>query len=133
LERVEERLLQARQAVAALAEVLHIVPSNAILRDSAIKRFELAFEATWKAAKSVLFVSEGLDVSSPKGSIRSCREAGYLSESHATEALLMVDDRNLAVHTYNEELAKQIFVRLKQHLCLLQTWVASLSTSNRDI
>jgi len=132
MERVEERLNQAVKAVAALSEVVVIDQASAIWRDSAIKRFELAFEATWKAAKSVLLVREGIEVSSPKGVIRSCREVGCLSDALATEALLMADDRNLAVHTYNEELAEQIYGRLKSHLTVLRAWVASLSVGDNE-
>ena len=35
----------------------------------------------------------------------------------------MVDDRNLTVHTYNEQLAEEISSRLSNHALLLQHWL----------
>ena len=59
---------------------------------------------------------------SPKGVIRSCREL----EQEATLALVMADDRNLTVHTYNESLAAQIYSRIKGYSFLMQDWLGEL-------
>ena len=109
MERLQERITAAENALRALEEVMAILKPSAIERDAAIKRFELAFDATWKAAKEFLFVHEGTDVGSPKGVIRSCREIGMFDENEAVHALQMVDDRNLTAHTYNERLAIEIY------------------------
>ncbi|MCL6594505.1 MAG: nucleotidyltransferase substrate binding protein [Alicyclobacillus sp.] len=82
-----------------------------ILRDATVQRFEYTFEAVWKAAKQYLSDMEGIDQASPKGVVRSCREVGVLSPADAELALEMADDRNLTVHTYNEELAEDIYER----------------------
>lgn len=50
-------------------------------------------------------------------------QTGLLSEVETRSVLMMVDDRNLTVHTYNEGLARDIFGRLSGHLELLETWV----------
>ena len=44
----------------------------------------------------------------------------------AAAALLMVDDRNLTVHTYNEDLAHEIAARLPEHAALLRTWLVQM-------
>jgi hypothetical protein len=51
---------------------------------------------------------------------------GLLSESDARLALAMADDRNLTVHTYDEELAKRIFADLDGHARLLARWIGAM-------
>lgn len=115
MDRLMERMKMATKALNAFHEVLLIKHSSTIVRDAAIQRFEFSFEACWKAAKQYLYDVEGLDVGSPKGVIRSCREVGIFSDEETVLALKMVDDRNLTVHTYNEELANEIFKNLPRY------------------
>ena len=76
----------------------------------------------WKAAQAYLRVVEGLDIASPKGVIRTCRELGLLAEAETAQCLKMADDRNLTVHTYNEPLALAIYERILGHRYLLVKW-----------
>lgn len=46
-----------------------------------------------------------------------------LSEDEASGLLAMVDDRNLAAHTYDEKLAAALAGRLHAHATLLRTWL----------
>ena len=85
--------------------------STIIERDASIQRFEYTFEAVWKTGKSFLRKVEGIEIGSPKGNIRGFYTIGVLTESQASLALSMVDDRNLTSHTYNEDLAEQIFAQ----------------------
>ena len=39
---------------------------------------------------------------------------------------MIVDDRNLTVHTYNEALAVQLMKRLPDHVAVLRTWLSQL-------
>jgi hypothetical protein len=78
--RSSERIEAARKAMLAFQEVMQIEKTTTIERDAAIHRFEFTFEAVWKAAKEVLFEREGIDVGSPKGVIRSCREVGIFTQ-----------------------------------------------------
>ena len=71
---------------------------------------------------------EGLDIGSPKGVIRSFREVDIFSKSETILGLHMVNDRNLTVHTYNEELAIQIFENLPQYYTFLRNWVDRLDS-----
>lgn len=126
MERLEERLTVARRAWVTLAEVLR-EPRSPIIRDASIQRFEYTFEAIWKAAQLYLREIESLDVGSPKAAIRASLQTGLLSEKDAREALAMADDRNLTVHTYNEDLADQIYSRLAPYSHLLDRWLAAMS------
>lgn len=123
MERLQQRIAMAEKALNAFEEVMTIANPSTIERDAAIQRFEFTFEALWKAAKQMLFDVEGIDVGSPKGVIRSCREVGIFTDNETTNALEMVNDRNLTVHTYNEALAIEIYSHLWYYLQLMQRWL----------
>ncbi len=62
-------------------------------------------------------------MASPKRSVRTSFQVGLLDEREAEHALALVDDRNLTVHTYNEDLAKALASRLGAHAILLRAWL----------
>lgn len=128
MERLYERLTLAKKALLALEEVACIEQPSTVERDAAIQRFEFTFEAVWKAAKLMLYESEGIDVGSPKGVIRACREIGLYDEKDTILALQMVDDRNLTTHTYNEALAIEIYRKLASYAPLLKKWLKGIAT-----
>lgn len=123
MERLQERLGSANKALNAFQELAFIDQPSSIERDAAIQRFEFSFEICWKTAKQYLYVIEGLDIGSPKGVIRSCREIGMLTEDETITGLKMVNDRNLTTHTYNEALADEIFRKLPVYYELLHNWI----------
>jgi nucleotidyltransferase substrate binding protein (TIGR01987 family) len=129
---LNERLKAASKAVLTLAELIQLKTVTPIERDATIQRFEYSFETVWKAAKHYLREKEGIDVASPKGVIRACREIGLLNEEEAVHALEMADDRNLTVHTYNDRLAQEIFMRIKVHYPLLETWLKRLEEKSNE-
>ena len=89
-------------------------------RDSAIQRFEFTVEIFWKAVKAFLKEMEGIDCRTPKYCVREFFSAGYLDEESTLSLLKMIDDRNLASHTYREEIAEEIFLRLQEYLAILR-------------
>jgi nucleotidyltransferase substrate binding protein (TIGR01987 family) len=126
MERLRQRIETANNALTTLEQVLLIEKPSSIERDASIQRFEYSFEAQWKLAKQFLRDFEGIDSGSPKGVIRSCHETGVLTEDETIKALEMVDDRNLTSHTYNEELAEEIYKRLSGYSTLLRKWWTSI-------
>ncbi len=131
--RLFERLEMAEKAVCRLQEVMALDNPGLVERDAAIQRFEFTFEAVWKAAKAFLAEHEGIEAASPKSAIRSCREVGILDDDEATMALVMADDRNLTVHTYNESLAVEIYSRLKDYSPLLNKWLIEMKNRSRRL
>jgi nucleotidyltransferase substrate binding protein (TIGR01987 family) len=97
-------------------------------RDAAIQRFEYCFEAVWKTAQLYLREQEGVDAGSPKAVVRASLQVGLLDDEETRRALVMTDDRNLTVHTYNETLADEIASRLGQHAALLRHWLDRMTT-----
>jgi nucleotidyltransferase substrate binding protein (TIGR01987 family) len=116
----------ARRTQARLAELSGRSRASEIERDAAIQRFEFSFEAAWKVAQLFLPEREGLEAPSPKAAIRASLQVGLLSEPDARLALAMADDRNLSVHTYNEELAQRLFADLDGYAGLIGRWIAAM-------
>src|SRR5205085_7897308 len=112
LDRLNERLLVANDALVSFEEVVPRAALSAVERDAAILRFQYSLEAVWKAAQHYLLEREGIESGSPKQTIRACLDARLLHAELASAALILVDDRNLTVHTYNETLALQLAGRL---------------------
>lgn len=122
MERLRERIAFAEKAVATFEAILREGTQTPVQRDAAIKRFEYSFETTWKAAQRHLAL-QGTELASPKPVIRASFQAGLLDEAEAEAALKLVDDRNLAAHTYDEKLAVALAARLPAHAKLLRAWL----------
>ncbi|MGC8676722.1 MAG: HI0074 family nucleotidyltransferase substrate-binding subunit [Hydrogenobaculum sp.] len=108
---LSDRLKEYKKCLKTFREVLSI-PENEFIRDSAIKRFELCFELGWKTLKDFL-TEEGIICRSPKSCLKEAFSMGLIDDED--EWLSILEDRNLSVHTYKEELAKDIYKRLKNH------------------
>lgn len=107
---------QFKQALDRLAESLAL-PKNDVVRDSAIKRFEIAFDLAWKALKAYL-EDQGVSCASP----RACFREAFRQQLIGDEAIWieMIERRNETVHTYNLATAEKIFDILPTVLTSLQ-------------
>ena len=101
-----------KKAIAKLEEVLNL-EKNEIVRDSALKRFELCFDLAWKSIK-LIAQREGVECYSP----RECFKAGFQLKllEHSEEWMAMLEDRNKIVHIYREEYADQVYKKLPKYL-----------------
>ncbi|KAF0134369.1 MAG: nucleotidyltransferase [Candidatus Saganbacteria bacterium] len=95
-----------------------------IVRDSAIKRFELTYELMWKTLKAYL-EAKGIRVFSPKDAIRAAFQQGLIPEND--DWINIIDIRNLTVHTYKEALAEEVYNDLKKYLPLIKNLIENLS------
>jgi len=129
---VERKIENAEKALRRFQEVL-AHPSDDVVRDSAILRFTLAVETAWKAARTVIAHDRGperLTSASPKAIVRESQIAGLLTEEQAEAAIGMMNDRNLTVHTYDEETANELFSRLPDRAALIQAWVRAMRATH---
>jgi nucleotidyltransferase substrate binding protein (TIGR01987 family) len=81
-------------------------PKNDFIRDSAIKRFELTYEATWKLLQT-LVRDQGLEANSPREAFRAAFKLGWIEDEMIWDEIIR--ERNLAVHTYSQELADIVY------------------------
>ncbi len=120
MERLKERISQTEKALDAFDEVLK-EPYSKIVRDAAIQRFEFTLETVWKLAQRYILLQSGIDAGSPKAVIRGCFQAQLLDETETEILLMAIDDRNLTVHTYNEQLAETIYKNLYKYQPVFST------------
>jgi nucleotidyltransferase substrate binding protein (TIGR01987 family) len=125
--RLAQRLATAQRALATLRELAEKTTLTAVERDALLQRFEYSVEAVWKAVQLYLREVEGIDIGSPKAAARASLQTGLLSDVHARSALLMIEDRNLTVHTYEEQLANEIAGRVPSHARLLTAWIDAVA------
>jgi len=111
------------KAVARLKEVLDLKKTD-VIRDSAIKRFELSFDLAWKCIQAYAR-REGLDCQSPRACLKTAFQLGLID--YEDDWLKMLDDRNLSVHTYKEKNAEDIYGRLSKYIGLLDNLAKNLS------
>lgn len=129
--KAERRQTAARKAFQAFALHADRATEDDVARDVATLRFMLAFEAGWKAAQSLLR-DRGVEAPSPNAALRASRLEGWLDDAEARTAQQMVADRNIAVHTDNEDLAIQLAQRLPDGHRLLASWLDALETAARE-
>jgi len=84
-------------------EVALAVEKTDISRDATIQRFEFCVELAWKTAKKMM----GTSTSAPKQVIREMAQSGLIDDVEFW--LKSIDQRNLSAHTYNEELAEEVY------------------------
>ncbi len=110
------RVALFEQALNRLEEALGR-PEDAIVRDACIQRFEFTFEMAWKAIQRYA-LDEGIECISP----RDCLRMGFRLEliDNDRQWMAMVEDRNRAAHTYDEETARSIYRALPGYARLLR-------------
>lgn len=101
-----------RKAVFKLDEVLNLNVTE-IIRDSAIKRFEICFDLCWKVLKNYAR-REGLECNSPRSCFKTAFQLKLIDYDEIW--IKMIEDRNLIVHIYNEKYANEIYTHLPGYL-----------------
>ncbi len=101
------------KAIARLEDAVDL-PKDAIVRDSAIQRFEIAFELCWKFLKAFLEENHNSSCSSPQSCFRAGFKQGVIGDDPFWIDLAKL--RNYTVHTYNESLADYVYEQLPEAL-----------------
>jgi nucleotidyltransferase substrate binding protein (TIGR01987 family) len=110
--RLKEMIEEYRKAVLRLKEALDEDLSNPLVYDGVIQRFEFTYELAWKLIKAYLEYDGIASVNTPRSAFKEAFAAGLISDGDTW--IGMIEDRNLTVHTYNEQMAKDIYCMIKQ-------------------
>lgn len=124
-----EQKIQFKQAVSKLKSALAEQESE-LERDGCIQRFEFCVDLMWKTLKTFLSIRHGIVCNSPKSCVREAFGAEVIPEDNPLW-LKMLDMRNLTVHTYKEQLAKEIFDQLPATVGLFELLLAQLSEESK--
>ena len=106
MDKLDQQIEQFKKALIKLEEIV-IIQKNDIVRDSAIKRFEIAVDLFWKMLKTYIEISYGIVVNSPKTVIREAYTQGLIE--YESSYLDLIDLRNETAHIYKEEVAEKVF------------------------
>jgi nucleotidyltransferase substrate binding protein (TIGR01987 family) len=118
----KEQLLQAfnkcentlKQLKIALAEPMH---SSRINIDATIRRFTFSIELMLFLLKNIL-EAQGKETRFPKEVLQEAYKTHLIDDE--TMWLNMLKDRNQTLHTYNQDLADEIYERIKDYYPILQ-------------
>jgi nucleotidyltransferase substrate binding protein (TIGR01987 family) len=111
---MKEFLVSLENSIKRLKDILKKKKTVAN-RDSAIKRFELTIELTWKTTQRFLR-EQNIICRSPKECLQEAFRFGLIDDD--ARWLEALEDRNLTVHTYNEKTADEVYKRLPRYLNL---------------
>jgi len=110
-----------------LKDALAINDPSIVEKAGCIQFFETTFELAWKLMKDYLDFL-GYDVKSPRDAIKQSFSIGLIAEGGNWLDALM--DRNLTVHTYHENIASEVYQKIKNDYFLL---LEALHHKFRDI
>jgi nucleotidyltransferase substrate binding protein (TIGR01987 family) len=110
---------QFKSAVSKLEQAL-AQPKNEFIRDSVIQRFEFSVELAWKTSKKIM----GSTSTAPKTLVREMAQNKFINEVELW--LKAVDMRNLSSHTYQEELAEEVYEFAKLFLPQLKQLLGTM-------
>jgi nucleotidyltransferase substrate binding protein (TIGR01987 family) len=111
---LEQHRADAVRIVAAWGEALaaYAVTGSDRDRDSAILRFELAYEVAWKLLQR-LVREQGLAATGPRQVFAAAFQLGWIEDEAAWFDIISA--RNLAVHVYREAAALALAAALPRH------------------
>lgn len=114
--RAENVYEQYRSMVKKYTEILE-QPESDIIRDAAIKRFELTFELAWKAMKEYL-KEKRIYENSPMDCIKKAYQLNLINLDSVW--IKIGKTRNATVHIYNENMAISVYRELDSLLPAFQ-------------
>lgn len=128
--KLENLLKDFADAVRALENAL-TQEKNEFIRDSAILRFEFAFDLSWKVVKFYLEECQGIVCASPKKCFREAYKQGLLEFDNIW--LEMTDTRNDIAHMYKESLADELYDKLPKFLNCFRSLLSSIEKEKKEI
>ncbi len=117
--RAQQAFSNFSHSLARLEEALAMLLTTDV-RDIVILRFMFTYETAWKAFKWILKEELLIDAKAPKPILQEAYSQGWLGDDD-TIWLNMAEDRNLVVHTYNEEQAQQVYVHITHYIHVIRS------------
>ena len=109
-------------------------PSDEVVRDGVIQRFEYTFELAWKMIKRRIEADSAspdqVDLLSYKNLMREAGERGIIGD--VSRWLVYREQRNNTSHSYNEAKAREVFETAGEFLADAQSLRQELEARNHD-
>jgi nucleotidyltransferase substrate binding protein (TIGR01987 family) len=118
MNKINDKLTDLAKAIKKLHESLERDPSqDDIVIDATIQRFEFSYELSWKLMKAFLEYSGHININSPRSTMKIAFKEQLIKKGEVW--LKMLEDRNRTSHTYDEEIALEIYKNIKQNYITL--------------
>ncbi len=118
IESIRAKNTTLHQALVMLKEAVESPSMTDLMRDGAIQRFEYCFELAWKTVKIIIEFEDKEIGGSPRSILQKAIVLGILEDEE--EWFRMLLERNNSVHTYREEIAKEIADHLKMNYTIMK-------------
>ena len=117
--RWQQRFNNYRKALVKLAQAVELLSGQVnreeavdeLLQEGLIQRFEYTHELAWKVMKNYAEYQGYTDVRGSRDAIRKALEMGLVDDRRWMET---IEDRNLTVHNYDNEIASEIYAHIMQ-------------------
>ena len=117
--RWQQRFNNYRKALVKLAQAVELLSCQVnreeavdeLLQEGLIQRFEYTHELAWKVMKDYAEYQGYTDVRGSRDAIRKALEMGLVDDRRWMET---IEDRNLTVHNYDNEIASEIYAHIMQ-------------------
>jgi len=103
-------LVPLQKALMSLEDILE-QPKNKYIVAGVVQNFKFTFDLSWKAMQRFLKM-QGVPTGSPNQVLRAAKKEGFVEDLDLWLAFLK--HRNLTVHTYNVEVAEDVYVMATQ-------------------
>jgi len=113
MNKLASQLTDFHKALVRLKEAAALTPKRLIHKDATIQRFEFTFELAWKMMQSLVHESTK-EIYGPKQVIREAAKLGLIDEPEKWFEFLQ--QHNLSVHTYKEDLAQEVYMSAKEFI-----------------
>lgn len=112
-QRIQQKCANLAKALQRLGAALETpMDSHKFIVEATIQCFEFCYELTWKILK-VALEREGITANTPRTIFQEAYQTAWIHDEQLW--LMMLDDRNLTSHVYNEKLAMEIYQRIKKY------------------
>jgi len=117
--RWQQRFNNYRKALVKLTQAVELLSGqfdreeavDELLQEGLIQRFEYTHELAWKVMKDYAEYQGYTDVRGSRDAIRKALEMGLIDNRAWMET---IEDRNLTVHNYDNEIASDIYEHIMQ-------------------
>ncbi|MDF1571959.1 MAG: nucleotidyltransferase substrate binding protein [Bacteroidales bacterium] len=110
--RWQQRFVNYKRAFSQLERFMEHTKLNEMEEQGLIKAFEYTYELSWKTLQDLLKEKGYPDITGPKPVIEQSFQDGYITDGEGW--MRMHVSRNLTSHTYNEETAAEIILKIRE-------------------
>ncbi len=125
-EKARKILADLKNSLARLQESLGL-EETLIVKDASIQRFEFTFELAWKLMQAVVRFKDAKTTGSVRDSIRTAAQLGIVSDPKPW--FDFHDARNQTTHTYDLEMADEVFQKIREFPPFVHQLIESVEQS----